>query len=219
MKKCPKCGKQYDDSWNVCLSCNSSLGDENVEAGDELEKKANAKRKKAESLKVPDNVYQFYETVKYKDDIFNPPSDEYSNFQRVSSIEVDKEKCSGIQFLVKGVKYMLVYRTGTCHMPVGDDYYESEYIYLFVNDKKVFSFSPGRYVDAHDDSEYSSWREENKFTWETKDINSFIEGDWVKELKPLLNHVEKYQKQQQQKNQEEWNNLKTKKLKDDFGLE
>ncbi|MDD5634416.1 MAG: DUF2339 domain-containing protein [Candidatus Omnitrophica bacterium] len=27
MKKCPKCGKKYDDSWQVCLSCNVNLVD------------------------------------------------------------------------------------------------------------------------------------------------------------------------------------------------
>ncbi|MEI8345095.1 MAG: holin [Candidatus Omnitrophota bacterium] len=27
MKKCPRCHKTYDDSWNVCLQCNTSLED------------------------------------------------------------------------------------------------------------------------------------------------------------------------------------------------
>ncbi|MCX5668023.1 MAG: hypothetical protein NTY34_06930 [Candidatus Omnitrophica bacterium] len=27
MKKCPKCGKTYDDTWKVCLSCSVALSD------------------------------------------------------------------------------------------------------------------------------------------------------------------------------------------------
>ena len=28
MRKCPKCGKTYDDSWKVCLQCNVALVDD-----------------------------------------------------------------------------------------------------------------------------------------------------------------------------------------------
>ena len=30
MKRCPKCGKAYDDSWSSCLSCSVQLGDSGV---------------------------------------------------------------------------------------------------------------------------------------------------------------------------------------------
>ena len=29
MKKCPKCGKEHDDGWKVCLQCNTELCGEN----------------------------------------------------------------------------------------------------------------------------------------------------------------------------------------------
>ncbi len=27
MRKCPKCGKTYDDTWKVCLTCSTALSD------------------------------------------------------------------------------------------------------------------------------------------------------------------------------------------------
>ena len=42
MKTCPKCNKNYDDSWGVCLGCNKKLiealnTDEKIEATEEHE--------------------------------------------------------------------------------------------------------------------------------------------------------------------------------------
>ena len=46
MKKCPKCGQTYDDSWKICLHCSVNLSDDlsTRESNPELRNKAENKR-------------------------------------------------------------------------------------------------------------------------------------------------------------------------------
>lgn len=48
MKKCPKCGRTYDDSWTVCLTCEKGLSNDTSvqETNPELRKGSDRKRSK-----------------------------------------------------------------------------------------------------------------------------------------------------------------------------
>jgi len=47
MRKCPKCGKQYDDSWKICIKCNVFL----EEAGDRLTQLENQAKQILQEIK------------------------------------------------------------------------------------------------------------------------------------------------------------------------
>ena len=53
MKKCPKCGKTYDNSWEVCLSCSEKLvASEEISPEKTKELKTNVAKKKYPKLLV-----------------------------------------------------------------------------------------------------------------------------------------------------------------------